>query len=105
MDSYGRAGYNATLGGDGSILFDYDLIAKTYETGLTCKETAMRIGCCVQTVRDVLKIKGIDSYKNHKKNVSKVIDQLDLDGNYLRTFPSASDAGRWLVSEGIVKEY
>ena len=53
LDTY-HSGYNATKGGDGSILFDYKQIVELYQSGLSVKEVATKIQCCVDTVRKVL---------------------------------------------------
>ena len=39
LKTYGK-GYNATLGGDGSILYNYRELADSYESGLTGKDVA-----------------------------------------------------------------
>lgn len=41
-------GYNATKGGDGSILFDYDKIIEIYKQGGTITECAAKIGLCMK---------------------------------------------------------
>jgi len=98
-----KDGYNATLGGDGSILFDYQLIVNTFNTGLTVKATAEKIGCCIDTVRDVLRLYKIDSCKHRTINTSKSINQLDLNGKYLKTFKSTMEAIQWLYENGYTK--
>lgn len=62
LDTY-HNGYNATRGGDGSVLFDYSTIIKIYSTGISIKETAQKVGCCVDTVRKVLNIYNIPRNK------------------------------------------
>ena len=46
--------YNATKGGDGSILFDYDKIIETYKLGGTMTDCAAKIHCSVDTVKKYL---------------------------------------------------
>lgn len=58
LDTY-HNGYNATKGGDGKILFDYQQIVELYQSGFSVKEVASKIQCCVETVRKVLHIHNI----------------------------------------------
>ena len=44
-------GYNATLGGDGSILYDYNKVAEVYKKCQNLTAAAREIGCDVYTVR------------------------------------------------------
>ena len=104
LDTY-KNGYNATLGGDGAILFDYKLIIELYNSGLTVKNVAKQINCCVDTVSKVLKLYNIDGYKNSINDKSISIKQLDLNRNYIQTFNSLADAARWLVDNGIIKNF
>lgn len=56
---YGNKGYNATLGGEGSLSFDYASIVETYLKVLNIKETARYHNCCVDTVSAALESKSI----------------------------------------------
>lgn len=53
-------GYNATMGGDGKILYDYDLIAQLLREGRKYQEIADMVGCCSDTVSFVAKKYSID---------------------------------------------
>lgn len=97
-------GYNATLGGDGKILYDYELIAELIKKGKTTKEIIQEIGCCQDVVRLVAKkynlsINGNNPFLESKKRVG----QFDKNGNFLRAFDSYADAARWLVDNGYLK--
>jgi hypothetical protein len=48
-------GYNATLGGDGSCIYDYDLILSLLKEEPAPKAIAEQIGCCVDVVYQVAK--------------------------------------------------
>lgn len=101
-------GYNATKGGDGSILFDYNKIIETYNTGITIKETAQKIGCCIDTVRKVLNIYNIPRNKIYSGScqLPKSIIQLDKNTEEeLLTFTSIAEAAHWLVDNGYAKKY
>lgn len=55
LNSYGSNGYNATEGGDGTILYDYKEIVDLARLGYTSKQICNKIGCCDSTVYSVLK--------------------------------------------------
>ena len=59
FNTFGKNGYNATKGGDGSILFDYKQILNVYKKTQYITKTAVEIGCSINTIRKVLKFKGI----------------------------------------------
>lgn len=94
-DTY-RNGYNATLGGDGSLRLDHELLqsllALDEDTTLICGV----LGCCSDTVRKDARALGID--RTHKRQESlnrKPVDMLTPEGLCLRRFGSASEAGAY----------
>lgn len=93
LGTYGK-GYNATLGGEGTLVFDYKEIVDAYKTGLTVKETAAKIGCCVDTASTALVSYGIDTSKNRHKNISKQVEQYSLDGKHIQTYNSLTEASK-----------
>ena len=48
-------GYNATYGGDGKILYDYDDIVSQYKSGALCIAIAENVGCSTDTVGKILR--------------------------------------------------
>lgn len=98
-------GYNATLGGDGKILFDYELICDLLNQKYTTQEICNILGCCSDTVRNIAKANNISlnviNYFNLNK---KIVEQYSKDGVYLQNFESYADAARWLQEQGIVKK-
>ena len=102
-----KEGYNATQGGDGSILFNYKEIIETYLTGITIKETAAKIGCSVDTVSNVLDL--YDVKKHHVRSGCcsdpVKVKQYDLENNFIREWDSITDAAHWLVDNGYAKTY
>ena len=96
-------GYNATKGGDGKRLLDYDLIIKTYQELQNEKETAKQCNCDATTVRKILKannipIKSSSDILREKNGI--VIDQYDKETNeYIQTFLSSVQAAR-AVADG-----
>ena len=92
-----KNGYNATLGGDGKILYDYDLIVQLYQNGLTGKEIANQLVCDIDTVRKALLSAGLNPNDNMIKLFSKKVEMHDKETNeLLKIFDSQMDAGRWL---------
>ena len=100
-------GYNATLGGDGSILFDYDKIEKVYRKGGSLKQTADEIGCCADTVAKVIHSRNIPINKVYLGNTKlpKKVKMSSLDGTFLMSFESYADAAKWLVENNFAKTY
>lgn len=87
-------GYNATSGGDGKILYDYDTIAKLLREGKKYREIAEIVGCCLDTVVFINKKYNISYVPEQEKYIS--VNQYDLDGNYIQSFSSCGEAARWL---------
>lgn len=87
-------GYNATTGGDGKILYDYNIIIQLLREGRKYHEIADMVGCCYDPVRSVVKKCNIDYCSRANKYIH--IEQHDLDGHYIQSFNSFSDAVRWL---------
>ena len=106
LDTYSN-GYNATMGGDGAILFDYKEIISLYTSGMTMIEVSAKMQCSVDTVSKVININNIPKNKFYlgscKQPVS--ISQYDLNNNFIRTWNSIADAAHWLVDNGYAKTY
>ena len=109
-------GYNATKGGDGSILFDYKKIVRLYQEGLNMKEVAAKIQCCRDTVSKVLHLYNVeirndnqDCYsENYEGCLNKPIKIARLDKNteeVLEAYDSMANAAHWLVDNGFAKTY
>ena len=98
LQTYGRNGYNATKGGDGKILYDHNEILELYNLGYSAKQIKSKLGCDISTINKVLKAHGIKS-----RGISHMIDQFDLAGNYIQTFDSSIEAGKWALEKGITK--
>jgi len=103
-------GYNLTIGGDGKQLYDYDKIIEYYvNNDVTIIETSVKFNCCVDTVRTILRKYNIKIRPQYYKyfgncNMPKRISCFDKGGNYIKTFESTSDAGRWIFENGKCKE-
>lgn len=94
LETYGHKGYNMTLGGDGKQFIDYKEIEKLALQGMSNIEIADILGCCTSTVTNIRRLLGL---KRGSDLLKKPIDQLDLNGNFLRTFGSLPDATKWLI--------
>lgn len=95
-----KNGYNATIGGDGKHYLDYDLICETYKQVQNIVKTAEICGCCVDSVRKILRerhIHVLSSQEISKAQLSKMVNQFSLDNEYLRSFSSLNDAAQYLI--------
>ena len=98
-------GYNATLGGDGTILYDYELIVELFNQGFTCKQISDCIGCDIKVVRNALISAGLDPMKNMVTQFSKKVGMYDIKtGELLKVFSSQSEGARWLQDNGKTTE-
>lgn len=105
LETYGSKGYNATKGGDGKILYDYNEIIELYNLGYNCSEVGNLVGCHSTTVGKILKSKGIKIRVATKgeKCGAKLIDQFDKAGNFVQTFVGSLEAAQWCVENGLSK--
>lgn len=99
IEYYGsfKNGYNATLGGDGVRYLDYDIIIATYLQLQNVQETAKRCGVSADHIYNILHAKDIkvkSSGEVAADKLSQVINQYDLDGNFIKSFPSITQAAR-----------
>ena len=88
-------GYNATLGGDGKHYLDYDLVIATYQEVQNVSETARRMGIDISTVSKVLNsnhISIVPSSEVSQRVTGNIVNQYDLQGNFIQSFPSAKAA-------------
>ena len=99
-----KYGYNATLGGDGKRYIDYDLVVATYLKLGSQKDTAKQLGISSDSVHLILIRRGIE-IKSHeeilRKRCSKMVSMFALTGEYLRTFPSLTDAAQYMIDNGL----
>ena len=93
-------GYNATTGGDGVPLYNYNEIKKLIENDYRTVEITQMVGCCEDLVRKVAKNFNLTINSNRGE---RAVKQYTLDDKYIQTFNSYASAARWLESEGVVK--
>lgn len=95
-DTY-HNGYNATKGGDGKRLLDYDLIVKTYQELQNINKTAEQCHCDPKSVHKILKSFNISikQAQEASRDATKVsVKQYTKQGEYVQTFESYHDAAR-----------
>lgn len=96
LQTYGHNGYNATKGGDGTLVYDHNEIIELYQLGYSVTQVSKKIGCDRTTILKVLKANGIKS-----RGSSKIVQQYDLAGNLVQEFDSTKEARDWLIKNGI----
>lgn len=95
-------GYNATLGGDGKQLYDYDAIVKHFLDGSLVKELADEFGCCTDTICQALRLGGLNPKMNSIKSYSKALGAFKND-ILIKSFESRMEAVSWLQENGYTK--
>ena len=104
-DTYNN-GYNATMGGDGTILYDYKKIINVYKNTKSVKQTAFIFNCCPETVRDILKRNNIEIVKAFPKICKTPVPVIQFkDEIPINVFNSIAEASHWLVDNGFAKTY
>lgn len=93
-------GYNATRGGDGSSLYDYDSVIEMYNNGMTMQEISAHFNCDRNVIQRALKRAKINSYTNGINRISSKVDMYNKDSEFIQTFLSYHDAARWLIDNG-----
>ena len=91
-----KYGYNATLGGDGRMLYDYDQLVEDYLSGSLIKEVAEHFGCDTGVVKQALNLANIDHFQNAAKNTVKKLRCFD-DKGFEKTFSSRAEAANWII--------
>lgn len=95
-DSY-KNGYNATLGGDGTIIYDHNLIISLLKQQIPVEEISAQIGCCKLTIWKIAKNNNINLIECRNNNRKKEIAQYDLENNFIQFFPSTTEAAEWCI--------
>lgn len=97
-------GYNATFGGDGKILYDYDLIADLIQNQYTSTQITQELGCCKDVIYLVAKKNNLQIAKptTDCMRAKQPVKQYDKENNYIQSFESYAEAARWLKENGYV---
>lgn len=108
LDTF-KNGYNETCGGDGKMVTDESedlLYASEYIEGMTVHEIAKRHNKDFLTIKNSLARSKIEIKSGQEFSVEKFgikVDMLDMNGNYIMTFPSISSASAYLTSNGMLR--
>lgn len=102
-------GYNATMGGDGTLLYDYNFIELKLREGMSTADICSLVGCCKDTVYNVAKLAGIvlesnNALRQEMKQKSIQVNQYTMDDIFIQTFDSYADAARWLFDNGYISK-
>lgn len=91
-------GYNATIGGDGTQLFNIPSteLWQFFEEHKTPKEIAEYYGCCVDVIYDHSRECGI----NWRGNTQRHDVECYYKGELIAWFHSAGEAAQWIINEG-----
>lgn len=98
-----KHGYNATLGGDGKPYIDYELVKITYKKLQNITDTAKKLGISRESVSRILSVLNEQKLSGQEVNRiknGKPVNQYDINGNYIQTFPSIKSAA---ISIGAIK--
>lgn len=97
-------GYNATRGGEGNILLDYDLISQLWRDGKSIAEISLITGATRYGVRGVLKV--LPEYNETESRIRgnnyqhglrlKSVYQYSPEGTYIMTHESVAQAAEYL---------
>ena len=102
-DSY-RTGYNATKGGDGKQLYNYDAIVEGFLSGKLVHELAEEFECCKDTIVSALNLAKIDSrYNANQKTKKSLIAKSLKDDSIIKEFESRTSAAKWLQENHYTK--
>ena len=92
-------GYNATKGGDGKSLIDFEYAKKRYEEVQNLALVAREMNIDAKHLGQILREMGVQTLAStevNKRDRSKIINQYDLKDNFIQSFSSAMEAARAL---------
>ena len=95
-------GYNGTLGGEGTQVYNYDLFIEDFNAGMNITQIAEKYQCATSTVSKGLKRAGLNTRRGNRTVVQKnaiPVYQYDLEGNFIQRFISY-----WAAAQSIVIE-
>ena len=90
-----KYGYNATTGGDGRKYIDYDLVMSSYRETQNIAETARRLSINpnhAKTILETHNIQVLSSGEVNQRYLGKVVNQYNLQNEYIQSFPSLKSA-------------
>ena len=108
LNTYGHNGYNATKGGDGTVLYNYKEILELYNSGLNMRQIAKQLYCCVDTISKVINNSDVIKHKQYNGFCFQPVEiyQCDKETNQsIQKFSSINGAVKWLSEHGIMHNY
>ena len=98
FNSYGKNGYNMTLGGRCTKLYNWDEleIIELYYKEKSARKVAKIIGCDHSTIDKILNANNIPRFSIAQQISKRIV--LEKDDKYL--FETTSDAAKWLIETG-----
>ena len=94
-----KNGYNATVGGEGGSYIDYKLVVAEYLQLKNQREVARKLNISPCSVNKILKIYGVEKLTCEEvaqKTLGKIVNQYDLQGKFIKSFPSTKIAAESL---------
>lgn len=101
-------GYNSTMGGDGTVRRDDELIVKLFKDGHTTQEICEITGYNRQTIYRSYNVNELTEENNARKNeqtrerCARTVEQYSLDGEYVKTWRSATECGKELGNQSLI---
>ena len=96
-------GYNATLGGDGKFLYNYDIIALRLQEHPYSKDIADEFGCCIDTIQNIAKQYNIKLLSRSVDDKRKTVTAFLRTGEKVKDFASTELAAEWCFAQGKCK--
>ena len=102
LDSYNN-GYNATLGGDGTVKLNYQAIINGFLSGKLIKQLAQEFECSTDAIHDILVRADIDPTTNgkqfNKDKYGQAVSCWDpVSHQLICTFKTTGEAIDWLIA-------
>lgn len=94
-------GYNVTVGGECAPKYNYKEIVDLWLSGLNRESISQKIGCSLPVISEALNtykipmsIRKARGGLANRKRAGKRVGQFDLKNNFIKEYPSASEASR-----------
>ena len=100
LDTY-ENGYNATFGGDGSVLYNYKELSEAYLKLGTLVKVSKQYQCATKTVSNACKEYGITVQPGGKQKNGKSICCLNKNMDIVSSFKDMTEAGKWLINNNV----
>lgn len=72
-------------------------------SGKLINELAEEFECCIDTIRQALKLANIDTILNKNKKSKKEIIAKTITDIFVKSFASRKEAAEWLIKEGFTQ--